>query len=156
MQRVLFFAEHHDERHRRGRHSTTKINMKTTQNQNTERGDVRSIDCSADVLILVRLENLFSKEQLAQSGGSETDMVLGCFDNLHDLVANAESITLHEVTLDWGGKWTVHDITRRLPDKEFDSEEQARKWIAHLFEWQPDSRPTIIPPNNPSEPSGQK
>jgi hypothetical protein len=43
----FIFCEHHDERHRRGRHSNTKINMETTQNSNTERGDVRSIDCSA-------------------------------------------------------------------------------------------------------------
>lgn len=116
-------------------------------NETPERPVVRSIACSADVLISVRLENLFSKEQLDQSGGSETDMVLGCFDHLHDLVANAEDVTLQKVTLDWGEKWTVHDITRRLPDKEFDSEDQARKWVSHLFEWQPDSRPTIIPPN---------
>jgi len=122
--------------------------METTQNPNTERGDVRSIDCSADVLISVRLENLFSKEQFEQSGGSETDMVLGCFDDLHDLLANAESITLQKVTLEWGGKWIVHDIPRGLPDKEFDSKDQARKWVAHLLEWQPDSRPTIIPPND--------
>lgn len=40
-----------DDRHRRGRRFNTKINMETTQNPNTERGDVRSIDCSAFMLV---------------------------------------------------------------------------------------------------------
>ena len=47
--------------------------------------------------------------------------------------------------------WTVHDYTGVLDDRKFASEEQAMKWVQHLFEWQPRARPRVIPPEKEQE-----
>lgn len=62
--------------------------------------DVESA-CSAYVLLSVRVDNLFTREQLKSRGIDEHDMVLECFDNLHELVANGYGLTVEDVDVRW-------------------------------------------------------
>jgi len=39
--------------------------------------------------------------------------------------------------------YVVHDVTNRVEPRAFATREEASKWLAHLTEWQPESRPVI-------------
>lgn len=68
--------------------------MSETNNSNTA-------TCSAYVLLSVRVDNLFTREQLADRGIDECDMVLECFDNLHELVVNGDDLKVEDVDTRW-------------------------------------------------------
>jgi hypothetical protein len=69
---------------------------------NTETGEHSGAShCSAYVLLSVRVDNLFTREQREGRGIDEHDMVLECFDNLYDLVANSEELTVKDIAVRW-------------------------------------------------------
>jgi hypothetical protein len=59
--------------------------------------------CSARVLLSVTVDNLFTREELDQRGIDEHDMVLECFENLFELVANGEDLTVEDIDVRWPG-----------------------------------------------------
>lgn len=75
----------------------------TTCTDNSQDADGSSLPvfASAHVLLSVRVNNLFTREQLNARGIDEHDMVLECFENLYDLVANGEDITVEDVDVRW-------------------------------------------------------
>lgn len=72
---------------------------------NTEINSVNDADsaCSAFVVFSVRVNNLFTKQQLNERGISQDDMVMECFSDPADLVANGEDLSVECVAIQWPG-----------------------------------------------------
>lgn len=72
---------------------------------NTKIKSVNDADpaCSAFVVLSVRVDNLFTKQQLKERGISQRDMVMERFADLADLVANGEDLSVEFVAIRWPG-----------------------------------------------------
>lgn len=72
---------------------------------NTKIKSVNDADCacSAFVVFSVRVNNLFTKQQLNERGISQDDMVMECFSDPADLVANGEDLSVECVAIEWPG-----------------------------------------------------
>ena len=72
---------------------------------NTKINSVNDTDsaCSAFVVFSVRVNNLFTKQQLEERGISQDDMVMECFSDPADLVANGEDLSVECVAIQWPG-----------------------------------------------------
>lgn len=85
--------------------------MKTPNNKEskTDSEDTESVvdascpksACSAYILLSVRVDNLFTQEQLKSRGIDEYDMVLECFDDIRDLVLNGEELEVEDIDIHW-------------------------------------------------------
>ena len=72
---------------------------------NTKIKSVNDADlaCSAFVVLSVRVDNLFTKQQLEERGISQDDMVMECFADPADLVAKGEDLLVEFVSIHWPG-----------------------------------------------------
>lgn len=59
--------------------------------------------CSAFVVFSVRVNNLFTKQQLKERGISQHDMVMECLSDPADLVAKGEDLSVEFVAIQWPG-----------------------------------------------------
>lgn len=39
--------------------------------------------------------------------------------------------------------FVVKDLTKRLPDERFETKQAAHRYVSHLWEWHPHSRPVV-------------